>query len=196
MWYCFPCFINHLKFCGKLWGEKWWKREVSKEASKQQKQLLCNRWKNNKMDINKNNKGHPSFQSNCRLAIIVCVIWLCKQDEYRNLKRKMWDHRAPHRWEWYQCKEQKKGQSQREWADCPAIKSSIEIQRKVSSEAGLSAKAQTWLRSSSSFVALEQDLSPKIWVSEWMLFSCSAEWGSGTAWPQMGNLTSKDEAIR
>lgn len=31
-WYSFPCFINHLKFYSKLWGEKRWKRKVSKEA--------------------------------------------------------------------------------------------------------------------------------------------------------------------
>lgn len=50
MWYTFPCFINHLEYYSKLWGQKGLKRKVSKEASKQQEQLLCNRRKNSKMD--------------------------------------------------------------------------------------------------------------------------------------------------
>lgn len=107
----------------------------------------------------------PSFWSNCRLEIIACVIWLWKQGWCRKLWRKIRDHHIDQNNA--SVKNKKKRQSQREPADCPAIKSSVEIQRKLSSKANLNAKFQTWLRSSSFFVAPEQDLSPRSeWASE------------------------------
>lgn len=91
--------------------------------------------------------------------------------------------RPPHRSEWYQCKEQIKRTEPEQVSRLPSYKKQCWNPGESFIKGWLKCKGSDLTKEQLIFVALEQDLSPKIWAREWMLFPCSAEWAqSGHRW--------------